>query len=97
MYAKQQIQRLLPLLTVICLLSRVVGPAQAQDPLPDLQLDENGVPAGCEIIEGDIIICGDPNISATFPDRLCCLPEIRPGVSKYDRCDGAGGGYSADR
>jgi len=66
MYAMRQTQRLLLIFTVVFSLASGTKSAQAQDPLPELRLGKNGVPIGCEVIEGDIIICGDPNISATF-------------------------------
>lgn len=51
-----------------------VRPAVGQDALvaqaPERPLDGRGVPLGCDLIEGDIIICGDPDCRATYVTNL---------------------------
>jgi hypothetical protein len=42
------------------------GIATAQNPEDELRLDGRGVPIGCDLIEGDIIFCGDPNDRAVY-------------------------------
>lgn len=71
MYTKRkEPKRLVTLIVVGLFLPGPVAAARDQVDIVvgelDLQLDGRGVPIGCDLIEGDIIICGDPHDRAVY-------------------------------
>lgn len=44
--------------------------APGQEPRDNLELDGRGVPLGCDLIEGDIIICGDAVARGTYASNF---------------------------